>query len=117
MVRRPETRGGGWYRIRDEGDRAEILLYGPIDDWAGVSASTFVRELRAITAKAIDLHINSPGGLVFDAIAIHAGLKNHSATVDVVVDGLAASAASFVAMAGDTVAIEKPAKMMIHDAN
>jgi ATP-dependent protease ClpP protease subunit len=115
MVRRPENRGD-WYRISNAEDRAEVFIYGAIDDWDGVSASGFVRELRAVTAKAIDLHINSPGGLVFDAIAIHAALKNHAATVDVHVDGLAASAASFVAMAGDTVTIEKPAKMMIHDA-
>lgn len=116
MVKRPENHGD-WYRVRNAADRAEILIYGPIDDWDGVSASAFVRELRAITASAIDLHINSPGGLVFDAIAIHAALKNHAATVDVYVDGLAASAASFVAMAGDTVTVEKPAKLMIHDAN
>jgi ATP-dependent protease ClpP protease subunit len=117
MVKRPENRGD-WYRVRNAtGDRAELLIYGPIDDWDGVSASAFVRDLRGITAKGIDLHINSPGGLVFDAIAIHAALKNHAATVDVYVDGLAASAASFVAMAGDTITVEKPAKMMIHDAN
>lgn len=117
MMRRPENQAGDWYRISNAEDRAEVFIYGPIDDWDGVSASEFVRELRGITAKAIDLHVNSPGGLVFDAIAIHAALKNHAATVNVHVDGLAASAASFVAMAGDTVTIEKPAKMMVHDAN
>ncbi|MFW5899545.1 MAG: phage major capsid protein, partial [Jiangellaceae bacterium] len=63
-----------------------------------------------------DLHVNSPGGLVFDGVAIYSALRNHPATVDVSIDGLAASAASFVAMAGDSIAIEKPAKMMIHDA-
>lgn len=106
-----------WFRVTNAGERAEILIYGPIDDWDGVSASSFVRELRGITAKNIDLHINSPGGLVFDAVAIYSALKNHPATVDVHVDGLAASAASFVAQAGDSITIEKPAKMMIHDAN
>jgi len=117
LVKRPENRAGDWYRIGNaEQDRAEVFIYGPIDDWDGVSASAFVRELRAITAKAIDLRINSGGGLVFDAIAIYSALKNHPATVDVTVDGIAASAASFVAMAGDSIAIEKPAKMMIHDA-
>jgi ATP-dependent protease ClpP protease subunit len=108
---------GDWYRVSNAAaERAEVFIYGPIDDWDGVSASAFVRELRGITAKAIDLHINSGGGLVFDSIAIHAALRNHPATVDVSIDGLAASAASFIAMAGDTVTIEKPAKMMIHDA-
>lgn len=116
MVKLPQAHGD-WYRIKDAGaDRAEVMLYGPIDDWEGVSASQFVRDLRSVTASSIDLHINSPGGLVFDAVAIYSALRNHPATVDVTVDGIAASAASFVAMAGDTIAIEKPAKMMIHDA-
>lgn len=105
-----------WYRFANaSADRAEVFLYDFIDPW-GVNANDFVQGLRAVTAPAIDLHINSGGGVVFDAIAIHAALKNHPATVDVFIDGLAASAASFVAMAGDTVTIEKPAKMMIHDA-
>lgn len=116
MVARPQASSGNWWRVVDAATRAEVFIYGPIDDWDGVSASDFVRELRGITASGIDLHINSPGGLVFDAVAIYSALKNHSASVDVFVDGLAASAASFVAMAGDTVTIEKPAKMMIHDA-
>jgi ATP-dependent protease ClpP protease subunit len=116
MVRRPENRGD-WYRISNaDADRAEVFIYDIIDSWGGVNANDFVQNLRAITAKSIDLHINSPGGLVFDAVAIYSALKNHSATVDVSIDGIAASAASFIAMAGDSIAIEKPAKMMIHDA-
>lgn len=109
-----------WYRISNaDGERAELFIYGVIgDDWdpEDVTAAAFTRQLRGITAPVIDLHINSPGGLVFDGIAIHAALKNHPATVNVTVDGLAASAASFVAMAGDEVAVEKAAKLMIHDA-
>ena len=116
-ARRPVARSDQWYRIVDgvAGDPAEVFIYDFIDDF-GVNANDFVRDLRAITAKAIDLHINSGGGFVFDAIAIYSALKNHGATVNVSVDGIAASAASFIAQAGDTVTIEKPAKMMIHDA-
>lgn len=118
MDRRPQAHGP-WYRIVNADDRAQLYIYGPIgDDWStdAVPASSFVRDLNAITASSVDLHINSPGGLVFDGVAIYAALRNHAATVDVTVDGIAASAASFVAMAGDTIAIEKPAKMMVHDA-
>lgn len=105
-----------WYRVSNaDAARAEVFIYDFIDEF-GVNANDFVRDLRAITAKSIDLHINSGGGLVFDAVAIFSALKNHPAKVDVSVDGVAASAASFIAMAGDTIAIEKPAKMMIHDA-
>jgi ATP-dependent protease ClpP protease subunit len=112
-------RGGDWYRIANADDRAEVFIYGAIGDYMGeddTTAASFIRELRNITAPSIELHINSPGGLVFDGVAIYSALVNHDATVDVSIDGVAASAASFVAMAGDTVTIEKPAKMMIHDA-
>ena len=113
---RPRSGSRDWYRIRAAaGDRAAVYIYDFIDPW-GVTAADFVAELNAITAPAIDLHINSGGGLVWDAVAIHAALRNHAATVDVSIDGLAASAASFVAMSGDSITIEKPAKMMIHDA-
>ena len=118
-IPRPErhNRLESWYQIKNATkDRAEIFLYGAIDDWDGISAAGFTQELRNVTASAIDLRINSPGGLVFEAVAIYTALKRHPATIDVHVDGLAASAASFVAMAGDSVSIEKPAKMMIHDA-
>lgn len=120
LVRRPEAKGGDWFRVANaDSDRAELFIYGAIGDYWGdddVTAAAFARALRGITAPALDLHINSPGGLVFDGVAIYSALLNHPATVDVYVDGIAASAASFIAMAGDTVTIEKPAKMMIHDA-
>jgi len=93
-----------------------VYLYDEIG-MCGVTAADFVQALAGVTTPALDLHINSPGGSVFDGIAIHAALVNHAATVNTVVDGIAASAASFIAMAGDTRSIEKPASMMIHDAS
>ena len=108
-----------WYRIVAAAAPAEpatVYLYDQIGGWFGVGADQFVRDLAAVDAPRINLHINSPGGDVFDAIAIHAALVNHPAQVHVAVDALAASAASFVAMAGETIGIEKPARMMIHDA-
>lgn len=112
----PRATGGDWFRIANVGsDSAEVYIYDAIGDF-GVTADEFVRDLRAIESRSIALHINSPGGLVFEGVAIYSALKNHPATVNVTVDGIAASAASFIAMAGDTVAVEKPAKMMIHDA-
>ncbi len=121
MVKRvPSADRAGWFRVENATPaRADVYIYGVIgDDWdGGVTAATFASQLKDITASEIALHINSPGGLVFDGIAIYSALLNHAATVNVFVDGIAASAASFVAMAGDAVVIEKPAKMMIHDAN
>jgi ATP-dependent protease ClpP protease subunit len=79
-------------------------------------ASEFVRAVHGIKATALDLHINSPGGFVYDGVAMYEALKGSPATVNVHIDGLAASAASFLAMAGDTVDIARGGRMMIHDA-
>jgi ATP-dependent protease ClpP protease subunit len=121
ISRHPQATTGDWWKIGNaDGDRAEVFIYGYIgDDWneEDVTAASFTKQLRGITAPAIDLRVNSPGGAVFDGIAIYTALLDHPATVDVTVDGVAASAASFVSMAGDTIAMQKPAKMMIHDAS
>jgi len=118
---RPRPEGASWYTIGNKGDdnaapdSTPVYLYDEIGGW-GITAADFIRDLNAIETPGIQLHINSPGGSVFDAVAIHAALQNHAATVTTVVDGLAASAASFIAQAGDVRQIEKPGTMMIHDA-
>ena len=61
------------------------------------------------------MRINSPGGSVFDAVAIYNALKRHTGTVTVWIDGIAASAASYVAMAGDEIIMPENAFLMIHD--
>jgi ATP-dependent protease ClpP protease subunit len=98
-----------------KGERAKVYVYDVVGGW-DLTADDFVQQLHALDATGIDLHINSPGGYVFDGVAIYSALKNHKASVTTYVDGLAASAASFIAMAGDEIVVEKPARMMIHDA-
>lgn len=105
-----------WFRMSGNADTTAVHVYDAIGGWYGISAGQFVQDLAGVTTKGIDLHINSPGGDVFDAIAMHAALVNHPATVTSYVDGIAASAASFLAMAGTDIAIEKPARIMVHDA-
>lgn len=107
-----------WFRIADHGTggTARVDLYDEIGFW-GTSAADFNAALGAITAERIAVHVNSPGGDVFDGIAIMNLLRAHPAAVDVIVDGLAASAASFIAMAGDTVTVMPNAELMIHDAS
>jgi ATP-dependent protease ClpP protease subunit len=106
-----------WYRIQNKaGDTAEVYIYDEIG-YFGVTAQDFVSDLRRVDASNIELHLNTPGGDVFDGIAIYNALKEHDAAVDVVVDSLAASAGSFIAMAGDTVTMTRNATMMIHDAH
>jgi len=106
-----------------EDDEAEILMYDAIVDsaleaeyWGGVAPEPFVAQLREITAGTIHLRINSPGGSVFGARAIETALREHKARVVVHIDGLAASAATFIAMAGDEVVMSKGSMFMIHNA-
>lgn len=113
----------GQYRIRNAADApavTEIMLYDEIgeDPWwgTGVSAKAFAEDLNAIDTDEIHLRINSPGGDVFEGIAMLNALRRHSAKVTVYVDGLAASAASIVAMGGDEVVMARNAELMIHDA-
>ena len=107
-----------WFSVQNAADEsATVRIFGAIGDpFEGLDAAAFVDQLDQIAADTINLQINSPGGLVFDGVAIYDALQSHSATVDVLVSGVAASAASFIAMAGDSVAITKSSKMMIHDA-
>lgn len=98
---------------------AEIMIYDPIGgDWwgNGVTAQQFVYDLEELgDVKNIKVRINSPGGEVFDGFAIYNALKNHDARVEVQIDGLAASIASVIAMAGDEVTMGVGALIMIHD--
>ncbi|HBA8126354.1 TPA: Clp protease ClpP [Escherichia coli] len=97
----------------DQGD-ADIYIYDEIGFW-GVTAKQFIRDLNALgDITHINLHINSPGGEVFEGIAIFNALRNHGAGITVYVDGVAASMASLIAMAGDTVIMPENAFMMIH---
>lgn len=97
---------------------AEILIYGPIGanwwDEESVTAGSFIKELNAIKAEQITVRVNSTGGAVTDGIAIHNALKRHEAKITVVVDALAASIASLIAMAGDDVQIAENAAFMVH---
>lgn len=107
-------------KIRNaDAKKPEVLLYGVIgDDFGGVTPKMLRDELAAIDGKKpITLHIHSEGGSFFDGVAMHAMLRQRAGGVDVVVDGLAASAASLVAMAGRTITMSQHAWMMIHEAH
>jgi len=104
-----------WYAIRARGTGAEVAIYDEIGAY-GVSAKGFLAELGALPdGMPVDLRLNSPGGSVFDAVAIHNALKRHEGTVTVWIDGIAASAASYIAMAGDEIVMPENAFLMIHD--
>lgn len=110
-----------WYGIRaqEDGERAEILIYDQIGkDWFGdgVGAEELVEELRGLDGRDLDVRINSVGGLVFEGLAIFNALDRHKGRVTTHVDGLAASIASVVALAGDEVRIAENAFFMVHNA-
>lgn len=110
-------RSQAWYRIENKSDdTAEVLLYDEIGGWWGLTADDFARDMQALKASRITLRINSPGGDVFDGLAIYNTLRLHPANITCRVEGLAASAASFIAMAGDTIQMCRGSMMMIHDA-
>lgn len=95
---------------------AEIYLYDEIGMW-GITAADFAQQLRDLgTLDEIRLHVNSLGGDTYDGIAIVNLLRSHPARVVVTVDGLAASAASFIAQAGEEIVMARNSEMMIHDA-
>lgn len=107
--------GGTWYRIENAASGAEIYIYDSIG-WWGVTASDFVAAFKGLGSVPIGLHINSGGGDVWDGAAIYEALRTHEMAVTAYVDGIAASAASLIAMAADRVVMGKAATMMIHDA-
>lgn len=108
------------FQAKAEGEALELMIYDAIGpDWAGmVSAKAVTKALNENKdAEDITVRINSPGGDAFDGIAIHNALKSHKASVKTVAEGMAASAASVIFMAGDEREIHKSAMLMIHDAS
>lgn len=110
----------GYRMVNRSADRGEIYLYGVVGTdffGDGVTAKMFADDLKKMgNVKTIDLRINSEGGDVFAGKSMYTLLAEHPAKVVVHIDGLAASAASFIAMAGDEINIAEGAFVMIHDA-
>lgn len=108
--------GREFLNVSGEGEkRASLYLYDEISYWSYNDADTFRQRLASIDADVIDLHINSPGGSVFEGVAIYNLLLAHKARVIVHIDGLAASIASVIALAGDEIHIAENAMVMIHN--
>ena len=109
-----------WNVTRNEEEKsAELILYGSIghdEDWDDISDKAFKQDIENLgNVENITLHINSPGGSVFSAVAIANTLKNHKAKVTANIDGLAASAATIITSACDIVRMPKNALFMIHN--
>ena len=104
-----------WYDFRAQAKGAEIVIYDEIGAF-GIPAKAFLDELKALGPVAeLTVRINSPGGSVFDGVAIYNALKRHDAAITVWIDGIAASIASMIAMAGDEVVMPENAMLVLHD--
>jgi len=120
MGKRPKRsifkpRAMGTYKVdaATEKEEAIVYLYDEIS-FFGIDAETFVKDLNALTAKTIHLRVNSPGGSVFDGIAIYNAIKQHKSRIIAHIDGLAASIASVIVMGADEIRAAESAFMMIH---
>lgn len=125
--RKPPTDAAGNHAVvraevaSTDSTEATLYLYGPIDSWGGmwgISAQEVATALAGLPAGTTDItmRINSPGGEVFEAVAIMNLLRDHNARITARVDGLAASAASFLATSADELIMGGNTELMIHDA-
>jgi len=111
----PPTLAPGVIRLNKKDDNAEVFIYGDIGGWFdGVDAKTFAKELAEMDVKQLDARINSGGGYVFDGIAIYNAIARHPAHTTMHIEGIAASIASVIPMAGDEIKIYEGTRMMIH---
>lgn len=109
-----------WFLFENKADSTDLYIFDaiyPNDGFGGgVGAADFQEQLNAVKSKQINLFLNSPGGLVHEGVTIFNALKAHPATVNVTVQGIAASIASVIAQAGDTIQMAGGSMMMIHQA-
>lgn len=116
----PPENAKNWFRIEnsvEDDDSTDVYVYDSIGGWFGMYADEFIEALGEVTTSKINLRLNSPGGSVFEGIAIANAIRSHPATVTVYVDALAASIASVIALAGDRVVMMPQAQYMVHNAS
>lgn len=118
-ARRGAISGSSSYSAKASGSHGEMMLYGPIGDYlGGISPLAVAGDLKALgNVKTLDVRISSDGGDVWQGRTIYSLLQQHPAKIVVHVDGLAASIASLIAMAGDEIRMADGSFMMIHKAS
>lgn len=105
-----------WYSITARANEAHIYIFDEIGGF-GVTAKAFIKDLQGLGGRPVILHVNSPGGDMFEALAIFNALDSYLGHVTVIVEGVAASAASFIAMAADTIIMPANTMLMVHNAS
>lgn len=119
VIKFPKSRDGAqWFNVANVSDNsAEVFIYDQIgeDLFGGIGAITIIDQLKALGNRALNVRINSPGGDVFQGVAIYNALARHPGEVTTHVDGIAASIASIIAMAGKRIVMAENSMMMIHE--
>jgi len=103
-----------WYDFQNKAEVVEISIYDEIGDY-GTSAKQFIDDLKSVGSKDITIRMNSVGGSVFDGLAIYNVLRSHQGYVKVKIEGLSASIASIIALAGDDIEMAENGFFMIHN--
>jgi len=115
-VRKTSAIRANRHEIQNKATEATVYLYGDIGGWFGVDQLEFIKEFNTIDAGTIHLRVDSSGGDVFAARAIKTAIMQHKAKVIAHIDGIAASAASFLVMGADEIEIVNGGFIMIHNA-
>jgi ATP-dependent Clp protease protease subunit len=103
--------------VKASDESVEMMIHGVIgDSWQGLDSQSVGQFLREHKGKTVNVDINSPGGLAYDGVSIYNALAQHDGPVNVDITGIAASAASIIAMAGTRIRIAENASLMIHRA-
>lgn len=103
-------------RVESTDTGAHIYVYDVIDAWWGASAAALIEALAGVGDSVVHLHINSPGGDVFEARAMASAIVAHPGQVITHIDGLAASAATYLALAGNEVRMTEGGLFMVHNS-
>jgi len=114
-IQNPTDSMKNWFTITNKSElSAEVCIYEEIGSY-GITAKAFLDQIKNVGKRKITLRINSPGGEVFDGLAIYNRLREHAGGVEVRIDGIAASMASVIAMAGAPVSMAENALLMVHN--
>jgi ATP-dependent protease ClpP protease subunit len=103
-----------WYQVKASAEFADVYIYDEIGAY-GISAKEFISELAQYKGQPLNIHINSGGGSVFDGQSMATAIKNHGAPVTTIIEGVAASMATIIALSGDAVYMTNNSLFMIHN--
>jgi ATP-dependent protease ClpP protease subunit len=115
-----QAREHGWYAIKNAAGEADVYIYGVIGGSffdEGVDAKQFVQEFRDLRADKIIVRVNSPGGNVDDAVAIHNAIRDRADITETHIEGHALSAASWVGLAANRMVMRPHSRLMIHEVH